>query len=61
MDIDSPAPTTQRNRVIAAEATAAAAEDATRGRAARTHASHAALEMLPGLFTTARYQLARRG
>lgn len=50
-----------RNRVIAAKATAATAEDATRGCSSRTRASHAALEMLPGLSATARHQLARRG
>lgn len=50
-----------RNRVIAAKAAAATAEDATGGRSSRTRAPHAALEMLPGLFATARHQLARRG
>lgn len=47
------------NRIIAAKATAATAEDATRGRSSRTRAPYAALEMLPGLSATARHQLAR--
>lgn len=49
------------NRVIAAKTTTTTAEDATRRRSSRTRASHAALEMLPGLSATARHQLACRG
>jgi len=42
------------NRIVPAEATAATIEDAAGGRSSRTRATHAALEMLPGLSATAR-------
>lgn len=49
------------NRIIAAKTTTVTTEDPTRGRSSRTRAPHTALEMLPGLSSTARHQLARRG